>query len=153
MHLRKGERNISFVCQVLEIYLQESPRLDLKNPLPPIPKGSKAPGVSISLKRRIVTLAVHPSTWEVATLESEFLGILGVFLVLLCCVMELGTHAKKLEFLLLLAGESFLNLFHGKHNNCIYQYRHFGIQVVHNTSPLCGSTPLSHKESAIINPS
>ena len=111
--LRKRERNITFVCQVLEIHLQESPRLDLKNqhikkksfpssfrdhrnsshPIPPrVPRRKRR----ISLKRRQVTLAVHRSAWEVATLENEFLGILGVFLVLFCCVT--WKTCKKLEF-------------------------------------------------------
>ena len=51
---------------------------------PRIPKGFKAPRRGLPSKG-FVTLAVHPSTWEVATLENEFLGILSVFLVLFCC--------------------------------------------------------------------
>ena len=59
MHLRKRERNISFVCQVLEIHLQESPRLDLKNRLPPIPKGSKA-GTGEFPSKRLCDLGSSP---------------------------------------------------------------------------------------------
>lgn len=48
---------------------------------PPILKGSKVPR-QILLKGFVTSAGHRRSTWEVATLENEFLGFLGVFLVL-----------------------------------------------------------------------